>query len=201
MARTSAGPELDHLISLLSKLPGFGPRSATRAALHMLRKREAVMQPLAAALHKVAETVHPCSVCGNWDAQDPCSICSDDERDPASICVVQDVADVWALERARAHRGLYHVLGGVISPLDGVGPDDLRISELVARASEPQTLEIILGMSATVDGQTTAHYVSERLEGRGVTITRMAHGVPVGGELDVLDEGTLAAALKARRPL
>ena len=159
------------------------------------------MKPLAAALERVAETVKPCSICGNWDAQDPCSICTDDSRDRSVICVVQDVSDVWALERARAHRGLYHVLGGVISPLDGVGPDDLRINELSARASEPQVLEIILAMSATVDGQTTAHYVTERLEGRGVSITRMAHGVPVGGELDVLDEGTLAAALKARRPL
>lgn len=200
MARTSAGPELDHLISLLSKLPGFGPRSATRAALFMLRKREGVMKPLAEAIAMVAETVRPCSVCGNWDARDPCTICSDDARDRAVICVVQDVADVWALERARAHRGLYHVLGGVISPLDGVGPDDLSIAELSARASGAEVLEIILALSATVDGQTTAHYVSERLEGRGVTVTRMAHGVPVGGELDVLDEGTLAAALKSRRP-
>ena len=159
------------------------------------------MVPLANALERVAETVKPCSVCGNWDAQDPCSICSDDSRDKSVICVVQDVADVWALERARAHRGQYHVLGGVISPLDGVGPDDLRIHELSERAGQPQVLEIILAMSATVDGQTTAHYVTDRLEGRGVTVTRMAHGVPVGGELDVLDEGTLAAALKARRPL
>ncbi len=201
MARTSAGPELDHLIKLLSKLPGFGPRSATRAALHMLRKRETVMQPLTAALQTVAETVKPCSICGNWDAQDPCGICTDDTRDPSVICVVQDVADLWALERARAHRGLYHVLGGVISPLDGVGPDDLRIDGLSERASDPQVREIVLALSATVDGQTTAHYVTERLAGRGVSITRVAHGVPVGGELDVLDEGTLAAALKARRPL
>lgn len=201
MPKTSAGPELDHLISLLSKLPGYGPRSATRAALHMLRKREAVMVPLANALERVAETVKPCSVCGNWDGQDPCSICTDDQRDRSVICVVQDVADLWALERARAHRGQYHILGGVISPLDGVGPDDLRIDDLSRRASEPQVLEVILAMSATVDGQTTAHYVTDRLEGRGVTVTRMAHGVPVGGELDVLDEGTLAAALKARRPL
>ena len=201
MARTSAGPELDQLISLLAKLPGFGPRSAARAALHMLRKREAVMEPLAKAMATALETVKPCSVCGNWDGQDPCSICTDETRDPSVICVVQDVSDVWALERARAHRGRYHVLGGVISPLDGVGPDDLRIRELVQRASEPQVLEVILAMSATVDGQTTAHYVTERLEGYGVTISRGAHGVPVGGELDVLDEGTLSAALKARRPL
>ncbi|NNU15816.1 recombination protein RecR [Parvularcula sp. ZS-1/3] len=200
MPRTTAGPELDHLISLLSKLPGYGPRSATRAALHMLRKRDAVMRPLADALSKVAETVKACSVCGNWDASDPCTICSDEARDRSVICVVQDVSDVWALERARAHRGLYHILGGVISPLDGIGPDDLRIDSLSERASEIEVREIILGMSATVDGQTTAHYVTERLEGRGLTITRMAHGVPVGGELDVLDEGTLAAALKARRP-
>jgi recombination protein RecR len=201
MPRTTAGPELDHLISLLARLPGYGPRSATRAALHMLRKREQVMKPLAAALERVAETVKPCSVCGNWDAQDPCSICSDEGRDRSVICVVQDVSDVWALERARAHDGLYHVLGGLISPLDGVGPEDLRMLELSARSSEPNVLEIIMALPATVDGQTTAHYASEMLEGRGVTITGMARGVPVGGELDVLDEGTLAAALKARRPV
>lgn len=200
MPRTSAGPELDQLIGLLSKLPGFGPRSATRAALFMLRKRETVMLPLARALQTVAETVKPCSLCGNWDGQDPCAICADETRDGSIICVVQDVADVWALERARAHRGRYHVLGGLISPLDGVGPDDLRIDTLCARASGAEVREIILALAATVDGQTTAHFVTERLEGRGVTITRMAHGVPVGGELDVLDEGTLAAALKARRP-
>lgn len=201
MGRTSAGPELDHLISLLAKLPGFGPRSAARAALFMLRKREVVMAPLAEAMARALERVHPCSVCGNWDGQDPCTICSDDGRDRSVLCVVQDVADIWALERARAHRGLYHVLGGVISPLDGVGPDDLRIKELVERAGAPDVLEVVLALSATVDGQTTAHYVSERLEGRGVALTRVAHGVPVGGELDVLDEGTLAAALKARRPI
>ena len=200
MARTSAGPELDHLISLLAKLPGFGPRSATRAALFMLRKRETVMAPLAEALERALRTVKPCSVCGNWDAQDPCTICSDGGRDRSVICVVQGVADVWALERARAHAGLYHVLGGVISPLDGVGPDDLRIRELMERAGAPEVLEVILALPATVDGQTTAHYVTDRLAGRGVTITRVAHGVPVGGELDVLDEGTLSAALKARRP-
>lgn len=200
MARTSAGPELDQLISLLAKLPGFGPRSATRAALHMLRKRETVMQPLNEAIATALATVRPCSICGNWDGQDPCGICSDDTRDRSVICVVQDVADVWALERARAHRGRYHVLGGIISPLDGVGPDDLRIKELLARAGEPDVLEIILALSATVDGQTTVHYLTEGLEGRGVTISRVAHGVPVGGELDVLDEGTLAAALQARRP-
>ncbi|MEM1379881.1 MAG: recombination mediator RecR [Pseudomonadota bacterium] len=200
MARTSAGPELDQLISLLAKLPGFGPRSATRAALHMLRKREVVMQPLSEAMARALETVRSCSVCGNWDSQDPCTICSDTTRDASVLCVVQDVSDVWALERARAHRGFYHVLGGIISPLDGIGPDDLRIKELAERAGAPEVLEIILALSATVDGQTTVHYLTERLEGRGVTISRVAHGVPVGGELDVLDEGTLAAALKARQP-
>jgi len=138
-------------------------------------------------------------ICGNWDAQDPCGICTDDTRDPSFICVVQDVADVWALERARAHRGLYHVLGGVISPLDGVGPDDLRIGVLAERASEPQVREIVLALSATVDGQTTAHYIAEQLEPFDVTVTRLAHGVPVGGELDHLDDGTLATALRARR--
>lgn len=200
MARTTAGPELDRLIELLARLPGLGPRSATRAALFMLRKREAVMQPLATAMMRALETVRPCSICGNWSGEDPCTICADDTRERSVICVVQDVADVWALERARAHRGLYHVLGGVISPLDGVGPDDLRIRELAERAAQAEVLEIILALPATVDGQTTAHYLTERLEGRGISLTRMAHGVPVGGELDVLDEGTLAAALKARRP-
>jgi recombination protein RecR len=167
----------------------------------MLRKREQLMKPLAAALERVAETVRPCSVCGNWDAQDPCSICSDESRDRSVICVVQDVSDVWALERARAHHGLYHVLGGLISPLDGIGPDDLRMKALSARGSQAEVAEIIMALPATVDGQTTAHYASEMLEGRGVEVTGMARGVPVGGELDVLDEGTLAAALKARRPV
>jgi recombination protein RecR len=201
MVKTTAGPELDHLISLLSKLPGYGPRSATRAALHLLRKRDGLMRPLADALFTAAATIKPCSRCGNWDGVDPCTICSDGTRDQSVICVVQDVSDVWALERARAHRGLYHVLGGVISPLDGIGPDDLRVDGLSARASDAQVLEIILALPATVDGQTTAHYLAERLEGRGVQITGMARGVPVGGELDVLDEGTLATALRSRRPL
>ncbi|WP_031554800.1 recombination mediator RecR [Parvularcula oceani] len=200
MQKTPAGPELDVLIALLAKLPGLGPRSAKRAALHLLKRREAMMEPLAAALHDAAEKVQACQVCGNWDSRNPCAICADEEREDGTICVVQDVADVWALERAGAHGGKYHVLGGVISPLDGVGPDDLNIASLAQRASAANVREIILATAATVEGQTTAHYVTERLNGSGVEITRLSHGVPVGGELDYLDEGTLAAALKARRP-
>jgi recombination protein RecR len=200
MQKTPAGPELDHLIKLLSSLPGLGPRSAKRAALHLLRRRDTLMGPLAAALHDAAEKVQACEICGNWDSRNPCAICADDERDDGTICVVQDVADLWALERAGAHRGKYHVLGGVISPLDGIGPDDLNIASLAQRASAAGVREVILATAATVDGQTTAHYVTERLEGLQVDITRLSHGVPVGGELDHLDEGTLAAALKSRRP-
>ena len=200
MAKTPAGPELDHLISLLSKLPGLGPRSAKRAALHMLKKRDGLMLPLSRALEEAAEKVTACSVCGNWDSVNPCTICEKEERDTGIICVVQEVADLWALERSGAHKGRYHVLGGVLSPLDGVGPDDLNIASLAQRASAGNVTEIILATSATVDGQTTAHYLTERLEGTNVSITRLSHGVPVGGELDYLDEGTLAAAMKSRRP-
>ena len=199
MAKTPAGPELDHLIKLLSGLPGLGPRSAKRAALYLLKRRQTHMEPLAAALHDAAEKVQECAVCGNWDSRNPCAICADPERDDGTICVVQEVGDLWALERAGVHRGKYHVLGGVISPLDGVGPDDLNIASLAQRASAAGIEEIILATAATVDGQTTAHYVTERLEGQDLKITRLSHGVPVGGELDYLDEGTLAAALKARR--
>jgi recombination protein RecR len=201
MASTPAGPELDHLISLLAKLPGLGPRSAKRAALHLLKKREGLMQPLSVALREAAENVTACSICGNWDSTDPCTICAREERDTGVICVVQEVADLWALERSGAHSGRYHVLGGVLSPLDGVGPDDLNIASLAQRASAGNVKEVILATSATVDGQTTAHYLTERLEGLNVEITRLSHGVPVGGELDYLDEGTLAAAMKSRRPL
>ncbi len=200
MAKTPAGPELDHLITLLSKLPGLGPRSAKRAALYLLRKRETLMVPLAIALTAAAEKVHACSVCGNWDSQDPCAICADEERNTGTICVVQDVADVWALERARAHQGRYHVLGGVISPLDGIGPEDLNIASLAQRASAADVREVILATAATVNGQTTANYVAERLETLGIQVTRLSHGVPVGGELDYLDEGTLTAAIKSRQP-
>lgn len=197
---TSAGPELDRLIQLLSKLPGLGPRSAKRAALYLLKKREPLMRPLAFALGDAAEKVAACSVCGNWDSLDPCAVCRDEARDTSVLVVVQEVADLWALERAHAHKGRYHVLGGVLSALDGVGPDDLNIGSLAQRASSGEVREVVLALPASVDGQTTAHYIGERLEGLGVSISRLAQGVPVGGELDYLDEGTLAAAMKSRRP-
>lgn len=191
--------ELDRVMHYLAKLPGLGPRSARRAVLHLLRKRETLMRPLAEALGQAAEAVTECSVCGSLDASDPCHICRDEKRDGAVICVVEDVGDVWALERAGAFNGRYHVLGGLLSALDGVGPEDLRIEGLVGRAAAPEVREIILAMDATVDGQTTAHYISDRLAGLEVTVTRLARGVPVGGELDFLDDGTLTQALKARR--
>ncbi|WP_193172170.1 recombination mediator RecR [Nisaea nitritireducens] len=193
--------ELDRVMHYLAKLPGLGPRSARRAVLHMLRKREVLMRPLADALGAAAEAVRDCSVCGNLDASDPCHICRDDSRDASVICVVEDVGDVWALERAGAFKGRYHVLGGLLSALDGVGPDDLNLDGLIARSGAPEVKEVILAMDATVDGQTTAHYISDRLAGLDVSITRLARGVPVGGELDFLDDGTLTQALKARRAL
>jgi recombination protein RecR len=193
--------EIDRLILLLAKLPGLGPRSARRAALHLLKKRESLMQPLAQALDEAAANIRACASCGNIDTADPCAICRDPRRDVSTICVVADVADLWALERAASYRGRYHVLGGTLSALDGIGPDQLNIARLVRRAGEPEVKEIILATGATVDGQTTAHYIADRLAGLPVTITRLAHGVPVGGELDYLDDGTLTAALKARRPV
>jgi recombination protein RecR len=195
------GGELERLIQLLARLPGLGPRSAKRAALHLLKKREQLMLPLADALKAAAAAVRPCSVCGNFDASDPCAVCRDPRRDPSLICVVEDVADLWAMERGGAYPGRYHVLGGVLSALDGIGPEQLAIGGLVERARDPAVREVILATSATVDGQTTAHYVTERLAAADVTVTRLAHGLPIGGELDYLDDGTLAAALKARRPL
>jgi len=200
MPANQIGPELQRLIDLLAKMPGLGPRSAKRAALYLLKKREPVMRPLAFALADAADKVKACAVCGNWDSIDPCAVCADTMRNRALLCVVQDVGDLWALERAGAHRGVYHVLGGLLSPLDGIGPDDLNIGRLVERANEESVTEVILALSATVDGQTTAHYLSEQLEGAGVSVTRLSQGVPVGGELDHLDEGTLAAAMKTRRP-
>ena len=200
MPASPIGPELQRLIDLLAKMPGLGPRSAKRAALYLLKKREPVMRPLAFALDDAANKVKPCGVCGNWDSMDPCAICADESRDAKTLCVVQDVGDLWALERASAHKGRYHVLGGLLSPLDGIGPDDLNIGGLVARAGGGDVEEIILALPATVDGQTTAHYVSEHVEGKGVAVTRLSQGVPVGGELDYLDEGTLTAAMKTRRP-
>jgi recombination protein RecR len=192
--------EIDRLIELLARLPGLGPRSARRAVLHLIKKREALLLPLAAALAKAAETIRACSRCGNLDTQDPCVICRDERRDPSVLCVVEEVADLWAIERSGAFGGRYHVLGGTLSALDGRGPEQLRVDDLVTRARAPEVEEVILALSATVDGQTTGHYLSERLANSGVTVSRLAHGVPVGGELDYLDDGTLTAALKARRP-
>ena len=193
----SGGPEIEQLIQLLARLPGLGPRSARRAVLQLIKKKEQLMIPLSAALDRAVVAVRSCEVCGNVDTISPCSICSDPRRgDSGMLIVVEDVADLWALERAGVGAVRYHVLGGVLSPLDGVGPDDLAIAGLISRASEYK--EIVLAVNATVEGQTTAHYVTDRLEGSGVKVTRLAHGVPVGGELDYLDEGTLSQALKAR---
>jgi recombination protein RecR len=191
--------ELDTLIQLLAKLPGLGPRSARRAALYLIKRREQIMQPLAAAMEAAAAAVRPCSVCGNLDTSDPCAICRDPERDPAAICVVEDLADLWALERTGAFRGRYHVLGGTLSALDGVGPEQLNIARLIARLRSDT--ELILALNATVEGQTTAHYIADRAAATGARVTRLAQGVPIGGELDYLDEGTLTAALKARREI
>lgn len=195
----SIGPEIERLIQLLAKLPGFGPRSARRAALTLLKKREALMQPLAQALVDADAAIKPCETCGNLDTVSPCAVCSDPRRDLRILCVVEDVADLWALERAAVFKGRYHVLGGALSALDGITPEKLNIGPLIARAAEVD--EIILAMNATVEGQTTAHYLIDALEPAGVKVTRLAHGVPVGGELDYLDEGTLSAAFKARRVL
>ncbi len=191
-------PEIERLVDLLAKLPGLGPRSARRAALHLI-KRPQFMQPLAEALTGVVTAIRTCGNCGNIDSVDPCRICDDMERDRGVICVIEDVADLWALERTASFGGLYHVLGGTLSALDGVGPDDLRIGQLLDRARSDAVGEVILATNATVAGQTTAHYITERLEGSGVKISRLAHGVPVGGELDYLDDGTLTAALRSRR--
>lgn len=196
-----AGPEIERLIQLLARLPGLGPRSARRVALHLLKRRDGLLLPLAAALEDAADKVKTCSICGNYDSVDPCAVCADHRRDPAVICVVEDVSGLWAMERTGLFRGRYHVLGGVLSALDGVGPDDLNVDKLVARASAPEVREIILATGATVDGQTTAHYVTDRLTGCDVAISALAHGVPIGGELDFLDDGTIGAALRARRPL
>src|ERR1700756_2673620 len=189
--------ELAPLIQLLAKLPGLGPRSARRAALHLIKRRESLLEPLAAALAKAADAIRPRSICGHFDTGEPCAICVDPERDATAICVVEDLADLWALERTGAFRGRYHVLGGTLSALDGTGPEDLNIDRLLARLRPGQ--ELILALNATVEGQTTAHYLADRLTGRDVRITRLAQGVPIGGELDYLDDGTLTAALNARR--
>lgn len=191
--------EVERLIQLLARLPGLGPRSARRAALHLLKKRETLMEPLGQALDAVAAAVRTCPVCGNIDTTEPCSICRDEKRDAGSICVLEEVGDLWALERTGSFKGRYHVLGGHLSALDGIGPEDLNIAGLIERAQAPTVREIILATNLTVDGQTTAHYIAERLAPTGVAVTRLAHGVPVGGELDYLDDGTLTAALRARR--
>src|SRR6188472_4015824 len=198
MAASVAGPEIERLIQLLARLPGLGPRSARRAALHLIKKREALMTPLTAALQVAIDKIQVCKTCGNIDTQNPCTVCTDSRRDPSIIVVVADVSDLWALERAHAVNARYHVLGGTLSPLDGIGPQELTIDALVTRAHDPAVTEVILALNATVDGQTTAHYITDLLHGANVKVTRLAHGVPVGGELDYLDEGTLAAAIRQR---
>jgi recombination protein RecR len=199
MKRTT-GVEIERLIQLLAKLPGLGPRSARRAALHLIKNRDRLLSPLSTALAEAASKVTVCSECGNVDTVDPCAICQDRSRDVEAICVVEEVGDLWALERAGAWNGLYHVLGGTLSAMEGVRPEDLSIAKLVDRASRSGMREVVLATNATVEGQTTAHYITERLKDMGLATSRLAHGVPVGGELDYLDEGTLTAAMKSRRP-
>jgi recombination protein RecR len=196
----AAGPEIERLISLLAKLPGLGPRSARRAALALLKRREQLLTPLAQALADAAARVKVCQVCGALDTTDPCAICSDHQRDATLICVVEEVGALWAMERAAAFRGRYHVLGGLLSALEGVGPETLRVGGLVQRASDGVVREVVLALPATVDGQTTAHYLADRLAPAGVAVTMLARGVPVGGDLDWLDDGTIAQAMRARRP-
>ena len=198
MPTAVAGPEIERLIQLLARLPGLGPRSARRAALFLIKKRELIMAPLSAALQTALEKIQVCGVCGNIDTQDPCTVCTDPRRDRGIIVVVTDVADLWALERAHAVNARYHVLGGTLSPLDGIGPQDISIGALITRAHDAEVTEVILALNATVDGQTTAHYITDLLHGANVKVTRLAHGVPVGGELDYLDDGTLAAAIRQR---
>jgi recombination protein RecR len=200
MSKSVTGPEIERLIQLLAKLPGLGPRSARRAALHLIKKKDQLLAPLTQAMGEALEKVRLCDICGNVDTSSPCTICGDLRRDKSIIVVVEDVADLWALERAAVINGSYHVLGGVLSPLDGIGPEDLAISSLVGRVGnvDSPVKEIIIAVNATVEGQTTAHYITDQLEGIEVKITRLAHGVPVGGELDYLDEGTLVAAIKSR---
>lgn len=200
MADSAAGPEIERLIALLAKLPGLGPRSARRAALQLIRKRDVLMVPLAEAMADAADKIKICSNCGNIDARDPCAICASPKREDSLICVVEQVGDLWALERASAYKGRYHVLGGALSALDGIRPEDLNIARLIERARNGGISEVILALSMTVDGATTAHYITDRLQDLGVSVTSIARGVPMGGELDYLDDGTLAAALKSRRP-
>ncbi|ESZ58011.1 recombination mediator RecR [Mesorhizobium sp. L103C131B0] len=198
MSKRIAGPEIERLIQLLAKVPGLGPRSARRAALHLIKKKEQLLSPLAAAMAEAADKVRICTTCGNVDTSDPCMICTDPRRDASTVIVVEDVSDLWALERAAAMNVRYHVLGGTLSPLDGIGPDQLNVRSLVDRVAGGDVKEVILAVNATVEGQTTAHYLTDQLSGFEIKVTRLAHGVPVGGELDYLDEGTLAAALRSR---
>jgi recombination protein RecR len=200
MPSAVAGPEIERLIQLLARLPGLGPRSARRAALHLIKKREMLMSPLAAALQTAIDKIEVCRVCGNIDTNNPCTVCADPRRDQSVIIVVADVADLWALERAHVLNARYHVLGGTLSPLDGIGPQDLSIDALITRAYNAEIKEVILALNATVDGQTTAHYITDLLADAKIAVSRLAHGVPVGGELDYLDEGTLAAAIRSRTP-
>jgi recombination protein RecR len=200
MARSVTGPEIERLIQLLAKLPGLGPRSARRAALHLIKKKDQLLIPLAEAMGVAVDRILVCSTCGNIDTSDPCTICADPRRDPSMLVVVEDVADLWALERAGVINARYHVLGGALSPLDGVGPDELNLGRLVERVTAGGISEVILAVNATVEGQTTAHYIMDRLAGLRVKVSRLAHGVPVGGELDYLDEGTLSAAMRQRTP-
>ena len=201
MSKRIAGPEIERLIQLLAKVPGLGPRSARRAALTLIKKKDQLMGPLAEAMQVAHDRVRLCSVCGNADTFDPCTICSDPRRDQSILIVVEDVADLWALERASLINAHYHVLGGRLSPLDGIGPDDLNIATLVGRVAKGEVKELIIAVNATVEGQTTAHYITDQLAGFDVKVTRLAHGVPVGGELDYLDDGTLSAALRSRTAL
>ena len=201
MSRRTTGPEIERLIQLLAKLPGLGPRSARRAALFLIKNRERLLVPMAAAMAEAEAKVTVCSECGNVDTVDPCTLCADPRRDRSTICVVEEVGDLWALERAAAWSGLYHVLGGTLSAIEGVRPEDLSIGSLVERAGQGQVKEVVLALNATVEGQTTAHYITDRLKTLGIATSRLAHGVPVGGELDYLDEGTLTQAIRARRPI
>jgi recombination protein RecR len=198
MSRTVVGPEIERLIQLLARLPGLGPRSARRAALHLIKKREQILGPLAEAMSVARDRIGLCTECGNIDTSDPCALCRDPRRDDSLLIVVADVGDLWALERAGVVNGRYHVLGGVLSALDGVRPEDLSLDRLVERAASPALREVILALNATVEGQATAHFISDRLAHLPIRVTRLAHGVPVGGELDYLDEGTLAAAIRSR---
>ncbi len=201
MSRNVAGPEIEQLIQLLARLPGLGPRSARRAALHLIKRKDQLMTPLASAMTRARDTIIVCEICNSIDTISPCTICADPRREPAMICVVEEVADLWALERAAVIKGRYHVLGGTLSPLDGVGPEELNIAGLVERARSDDVKEILLALNATVEGQSTAHYLMDQLEESNVIVSQLAHGVPIGGELDYLDEGTLAAAIKARKTL